>query len=295
MSELHLSFNIDTVENGGESKKREKPKEGISSYRILPPFGTNHGGSLSHKYSVHWGFIGESGKERSVGCSYPTEGYCPVCTRVREADEELKRAQANKNEKLATELTEYISKFRLKKFWLYNAVTADGRIVMLELGKMAHDDLSKRISEAVRRKTGAYDPTSPETGVWFEFTRTGKGFNTEYKVDFKKIAMTLDDGTVVDKPDRTPLASELIASIKEGLAGKVGVLHDIHVAHEPTSSSDLRGLMSGGVVKSKRTNQPVSAPAAETQSAPSAGPVDMSKAQAEIERLKLLKTSSQTA
>lgn len=282
----NLSFSLETVENDGATRKREKPKDGISCYRILPPYGTNANGSLSHRYTVHWGFMGANGKERSVTCSYPTEGYCPVCTKVREAEEELKRAQANNNEAKAKELEKYISSFRAKKFWLYNAVTSDGRIIMLELGKTAHDDLSKRISEAVRRPVGAYDPTSPETGVWFQITRTGKGFNTEYKVAFKTIAMTLDDGTVVDKPDRTPLDADLIAQIKGALGGKTGIMHDIHTAHDPMTSAQLRDLMNGGVVPNRKPLQTVGA-----QAAPAAPAADASNVQAEIARLKQLQAT----
>ena len=291
----NLSFNLDSVENenAGGARKREKIKEGISCYRILPPYGTQANGSLSHRYTVHWGFMGANGKERSVMCSYPTEGYCPVCQRVREAEDELKRAQANGNEAKAKELEKYISSFRAKKFWLYNAVTSDGRIVMLELGKTAHDALSKKISEAARRKVGAFDPTSPETGVWFEFSRTGKGLNTEYSVDYKKISVTLDDGSVADKPDRTPLSPELVEAIKAALAGTGGGMHDIHVAHEPMTSNHLRDLMNGGVVpnKSKTLSVGVQAPA-QAGTVATAPAADTSSVQAEIDRLKALQAGA---
>jgi hypothetical protein len=267
MSELNIGFNLDSVENEGTGagvRKRERIKDGISSYRILPPFGTNNGGALSHKYFVHWGFIGSNGKERSVSCSYLTEGYCPVCQRVFEAQKELDRAKQSGNSELEKELNDYISKFRVKKFWLYNAVTADGRVVMLELGKTAHDALSKKISEAVRRKVGAFDPTAVKGGAWFEFTRTGKGLNTEYAVDFKKVSVTLDDGSIADKMDRSDLQAELVQQLSDGLAGKAqGVLHDIHTAHEPMTSGELRTLMSGGTVPNKRQQSlgaPMSAP-----------------------------------
>lgn len=294
LNNLNLSFNIESVENeGSQSRKREKVKDGISSYRILPPFGASHNGSLSRKYTVHWGFIGQNGKERSVTCSYPTEGYCPVCTRLREAEEEMKRAQATGNAENEKSLKEYIDKFRAKKFWLYNAVTSDGRVVMLELGKTAHDALNKRISEAVRRKVGPFDPTSPETGVWFEFNRSGKGLNTEYSVDYKKTSVTLDDGSVADKADRTPLSQELIEQIKKALAGEaVGVMHDIHAAHDASTSTELRALMNGGVVQSKKnagTSSPMASPAGATN-VPTSGAANV---QAEIDRLKNLQGAKQ--
>lgn len=285
----NLSFNLETVENeGAGARKREKVKEGISCYRILPPYGTSANGSLSHRYTVHWGFMGANGKERSVTCSYPTEGYCPVCQRVREAEDELKRAQANNNEVKAKELEKYISTFRAKKFWLYNAVTADGRIVMLELGKTAHDALNKKISEAVRRKVGAFDPTSPETGVWFEFSRTGKGLNTEYSVDYKKIAVDLGGGNFADKPDRTPLDSALVEQIKAALAGTGGGMHDIHVAHETSTSQSLRELMNGGVVPNTRKPLTVGGNQAQAPASNPAPAADPSNVQAEIDRLKSL-------
>jgi hypothetical protein len=284
----NLSFNLDSVENEGSggARKREKIKEGISCYRILPPYGTNANGSLSHRYTVHWGFMGANGKERSVTCSYSSEGYCPVCQRVRDAEDELKRAEANGNEPKKKELTEYIQRFRAKKFWLYNAVTSDGRIVMLELGKTAHDALSKKISEAVRRKVGAFDPTSPETGVWFEFTRTGKGLNTEYNVDYKKTPVDLGDGNFADKPDRTPLAPELVEQVKAALAGSGGGMHDIHTAHETMTSQALRDLMNGGVVPNRK---PLTVGGSQAQS-PAAPAADPTNVQAEIDRLKALQS-----
>lgn len=289
----NISFNLDALENegaGGGVRKREKVKDGISAYRILPPYGTNHNGSLSRKYTVHWGFMGQNGKERSVACSYPTEGYCPVCAKLRECDDEKKRAEANGNEKLVKELDEYIQKFRAKKFWLYNAVTSDGRIVMLEVGKTAHDAITKKITEAVRRKVGAFDPTSPDTGVWFEFTRTGKGLNTEYAVDFKKTSVTLDDGSVADKPDRTPLSPELIEQIKASLKAGSGALHDIHAAHDAMTSVELRSLMGGGVVQNKKA-QVAPGPEAKAPAQPAATASVIgtgANVQNEIDRLKSL-------
>ncbi len=291
--QLNISFNIDSVENESlGTKRRERIKDGISCYRILPPFGTNHGGNLSHKYTVHWGFMGANGKERSITCSYPTEGYCPVCQAVREAEEELKRAQVNGDKEKAEEIEKYISTFRAKKFWLYNAVTADGRVIILELGWTAHDSLSKKISEAVRRKVGAFDPASPDSGVWFQFNRSGKGFNTEYSVDYKKISVDLGDGSIAEKPDRTPLDQDLISQIKESLASQEGLLQDIHRAHEPTTSKQLRDLMRGGVIQTKSSSSVSSAVSghdtkseAPASKAPLANPTSV---QDEINRLKAL-------
>lgn len=299
--QLSLSFNLDSVENEGSGavRKREKPRDGISCYRILSPFGTNHNGVPFHRYTVHWGFIGFNGKERSVACSYPTEGYCPVCARVRETEDELKRAEGNGDHAKAEELKEYISDFKPRKFWLYNALTSDGRVIMLEIGKMAHDGLLKKISEAARRKIGAFDALSLDTGVWFEITRTGKGLMTEYSVDYKKISVTLDDGTVADKPDRTPIAADLLAQIKQAVAsGETGLLHDIHTQHDPMSSAQLKDLMNGGVVPTRRAQMSigmaVSAGATSSPAAPVVG-ASMSNIQAEVERLKALQGGAQTA
>jgi hypothetical protein len=286
LNNLNLSFNIDGIENssGNFVRRRERIKDGVSCYRILPPFGTNHGGSLFHKYTMHWGFIGNNGKERSVGCSYPHEGFCPVCAQVRQAEDELKRAEANGNDSSAKELKEYISKFRARRFWLYNAVTSDGRVVMLELGKTAHDALAKKILEACRRKVGAFDPVSLESGVWFEFTRTGKMFDTEYSVDFKKTSVTLEDGSVADKPDRSPLPPELLAQIREELknSGEVqygSLMQDIHTAHDPVTAIELKKMLNGG----ESAEQPAKAPAVSNK---------VGDIQSEIDRLNLLKATN---
>jgi hypothetical protein len=279
-----LLFDIDKLENG-EPKKTERIKDGLSYYRILPAYGTNHGGALSKKYFLHWGFTGANGKPRSISCSYLTEGYCPICAVVFEKQKEFERAKANGNEELQKQLEEYISKHKVRKVWLYNAVTMDGRIVILELGKTAHDDLTARISEAVRLKVCAFDPTSPSSGVWFEFNRVGKGFGTKYTVDFKKTSVTLEDGSVAEKKDRSPLPSDLVAEIEQALKGTTGIMHDIHVAHETTTSSQLRELMNnGGVITPRKREEPatVQNPAGLSTSTP----ISSGAIAAEIERLR---------
>lgn len=308
---IDIAFDIESLEDkgtGGVSKfKTEKIKEGVSYFRILPPYGLNHGRTLSHKYMVHWGFIGTNGKERSYTCSRPTEGFCPVCQKVWDSDEEKKRAEQAGDESRVKELESFIMQFRARKFFIYNAVALSGQIVKLELPSTAHEALGKKITELVKPTApGAkgFDPTNIDTGVWFEFKREGKGLMTRYSVDLRRIWVDVN-GEQLSKIDRSPLSSvgipeDVIQQIKDQVtAAKLGNLADgpmadVHAIHEPMSSQDLRGLMNGITPIQKTVSAPVNvAPAVNfaggTNSIPRAA-MTKEEVHTEVERLKRLQS-----
>lgn len=246
-----VSFNLDTLENKRNTQQfaREKIK-GLQHYRILPPYGTNHGGSLFHKYSIHWGLTGPNGEAKPVQCSYFEDRYCPICDKVKKAQEELQRAKdvgASKDD--VDELAKYIYGWKVKNQFLYNAVTMDGRVVILELTPTAHDELKAKIQEAVYKK--GFDPTNLDSGVWFTFDRQGKGLDTVYKVDFKKIEV-VHEGETLEKMDKTPISEDLVSKIKAQLAGRPGPMYDIHSFYEPRTAAELQGFLDGKPVVSKK-------------------------------------------
>lgn len=248
-----LSFDLGLLEDGAKGENtivREKIK-GIQHYKILPPFGTDHGGSLSAQYTLHWGFMGENGKAKPVTCSYKHERFCPVCDRVKEAEDKLKRLKDTGGPEAEQEaLTQYIKDFKRKNSFLYNAVTIDGRVVLLELTWTAHDELRKKIKEAVVDKS--IDPCALDAGLWFTFKREGKGFlDTTYKVDFKKISVKVD-GEDLEKLDKTPMGVDLQVRIKAQLAGGKGPMIDLHALYEQHTAADLGGYLAGKPVVSKK-------------------------------------------
>ena len=99
------------------------------------------------------------------------------------------------------------------------------------------------------------NPTSLKDGVWFVFSRSGKGFNTEYKVSMNRTIITLEDGDQVEKVDRTPLAANIVENYEK-------LAYDIHAMYKPIKSSDLQRILDGEkideVIKyEKATKKPV--------------------------------------
>lgn len=257
-SELpNVSFDLGTLDGGNDTfvkfeRERIQPDK-EQHYRILSPFGADAKGSLFHRYSIHWGLTGERGQQKPVACSYPTEGFCPICKRVWDSEDELKRAQEANDQASVKELTNYLKTWRARRFFVYNAVTADGRVVILEIPKTAHDQLMELVKDCVYNK--GFDPTSLSDGVWFTFSKSGKGFKTEYKVKIKKIIVDPKEG--LEKPDRSPVSDDLVARITEQVkkAGEEGPMYDIHDLYEARSSRELQSFIEGGLVPDKRRDE----------------------------------------
>lgn len=261
-SELpNVSFDLGTLEGGNdtfvkfERERIQADKE--QHYRILPPFGAAAGGALFHRYAIHWGLTGERGKQKPVACSYLTEGFCPICKNVFDADDELKRAQEAKDQTAIKDLTAYLKTWRARRFFVYNAVTTDGRVVILEIPKTAHDQLVKLIGECVYKPTSPFDPTALADGVWFTFSKSGKGFQTEYKVKIRKTEVMVN-GEALEKADRSPMAEDILERITDQLKanGEEGPLYDIHDLYEPRKAKDLQGFIDGGLVPDKKKDEP---------------------------------------
>lgn len=249
-----LSFDLgsldDKAQQGSENNIVKERIKGVQSYAILPPYGKDNGGSLFHKYVIHWGLVGENGKPKPVSCSYPEEKHCPICKRVFEAEDKIKRLKDTGGSKEEIEsLTKFVIDFKRKNQFLYNAVTVDGRVVILELGVTAHDELRKKIAETVNTK--GIDPCNIAAPVWYQFSRDGKGLDTTYKVDYKRLSVMVD-GESLEKIDRTPIAPELQARIKAQLEGKAGPMYDIHSLYEKRTAEELQGYLNGKPVPQKK-------------------------------------------
>jgi hypothetical protein len=255
--ELELSFDLEgnKASTGFSGRKFDRLKieqDSTIHVRVMPPFGTNHNRMLFRKYSIHWGFTTEEGGKRPISCSYPTERFCPLCERVKEAENELESYKDKKSGKYVggspdrvKELQEYIKTFGVNNFFALNAVTIDGRAVILELKKTAVDELMARIDEAVKLRK--FDPLSLDKGVWFEMSRTGKNFGTKYKVDFKKINSKTADGQDCEVRDHSAMPGDLVTAIKKQLVeqGTSGPLYDIHTLHDPVTAKEIQNYIEG--------------------------------------------------
>lgn len=249
-----LGFNLGSFERQSSFDRPVTPQDGTSYWRILPPHGTNHNRQLFHRYSLHWGMTNAAGKKTPVQCSYPFERFCPIDQRVNETKKLAERAKEAGDKAKYEELMLFVGDWGARTQFVYNAVNSSGEVVMLGVGKTAHDGLADRIMNAVTE--WKFDPTSLVDGVWFAITRTGKGFQTEYKVDFKKTKVTLPNGQIAEMNDRGPLDERLANEIRAQLAqGVAGPLKDIHNLHEVRTASELKAMMDGSMPVGRSTSQ----------------------------------------
>lgn len=234
---VNEELNLDGMASGNRREiKRFKVTEGSHLYRILPPFGTDHQKRASRQIQLHWGYMTSDGKKRPLVCSYQHEGSCPICIKVKSMEEDLKALKdSGADEDEIKELEQTISARRVKRSFLLNAANKEGEVGVLEIPKTAHDQLLDLMREQITKF--AKNPTSLKDGVWFLFTRSGKGFKTEYKVAVNK-AIVKVDGEDLERVDRAPLAPA-ISEDYESLA------YDIHSMYKPQSSADLARIVNG--------------------------------------------------
>lgn len=215
-----LGFDIESLTNKGKKRSKhtfEYLKEGVHAYRILPSFNPADR-RLEHTYSVHW-LTGETGKPMKVLCTYGAERYCPICLAYRETKKTHEHAKlSDPNSENTRQLAESERKLSGSKSIYYNAVNASGEPVVLELNSTASKDLENLIIEAVQKK--GFDPTALNGGVWFEFTKKGKGRDS-VRVDYRRISK-LVNGDMVDVLDRTAFSDELVARLPNAVAN----IHD---------------------------------------------------------------------
>ncbi len=230
---LSEELNLDGMASTNRREiKRFKVTEGSHMYRILPPFGADHQRRASRQIQLHWGYETSDGKKRPLVCSYAAEGSCPICIKVKSLEEELKSLKdSGADEEEIKELEQVISSRRVKRSFLLNAANKEGEVGVLEIPKTAHDQLLDLMREQITKF--AKNPTSLKDGVWFLFTRSGKGFKTEYKVFVNK-AIVKVDGEDLEKADRTSLAPSIIDGYES-----------LHSMYKHQASEDLARIVNG--------------------------------------------------
>lgn len=279
---LNLGFNFGSTTGSSQQTfdKPISPPEGLSYWRLLSPVSSEL--PLFKKYSLHWGFTSATGKKTPVQCTYWTEKFCPVCTRVREFESLLKRAEQAGDTAKMEEYKEFISNWGVRNTFVYNALDVNNQVQILSVGKKTHDQIIQKITEAVQPPKGpngaplrpAFDPTSLTDGVWLQINRTGKGFKTEYKVDFRRTSVQLPNGDFAEQNDRRPVNEAVAEAIRNQIKlGGTGPLKDIYNLYEIRTSADLQAMLNGtpvnrGTVSNTTTNhvqsQTVTAPPVNT-------------------------------
>lgn len=124
-------------------------------------------------------------KNRGTGM---VEQDCPECNLLKAKEDEIKRVvdQYIAQGKSPKEAEEYVAGARkllrehnLDKKWYVLAKNLTGEWGILKLGHRAMTALDDA-REKFMKENGGADPLDARTGVWFEFTRTGKGLDTRY-------------------------------------------------------------------------------------------------------------------
>jgi ribosomal protein L12E/L44/L45/RPP1/RPP2 len=230
-------LNLDGMKSGTKRDiNRFKVTEGSHIYRILPPFGTDNQRKASRQIQLHWGFFKADGGTSPLACSYPFEGTCPICNHVKDLEGMADKEKALGNTDAADGITKDASNIRVKRSFLLNAANKNGEVGVLEIPKTAHDQMIELMREYLNKY--GKNPTSLKDGVWFVFSRSGKGFNTVYKVSINKSMVTLEDGDQVEKVDRSALAQNIQDNYEQ-------LAYDIHTMYKPIKSTDLKRILDG--------------------------------------------------
>lgn len=232
-----ININMDSLKAKKEWK-RHKVNPGRNVFRILPPFGDQANGYPYKKWMIVWGMLDpDSGRMRPFASSLTTEKRCPVTEYV----EALQKKAENMKGKLQAAgeseddikealkpINKVIGNLRPKTIYAYNAADRSGTVGILEVKSTAHKVLKELMMGYI--KDYNQDPTSlnsdsDDSGVWFDFVRTGEGFKTEY--DVEKVQMkTKVNGQLTFVDDRSPLPDNVVESYDQ-LAFDLGGIYQI--------------------------------------------------------------------
>ena len=244
----NIKINLDSL-NPKSFKKtvRHKVQDGDNIVRFLPPFGAEAQGSPYIKWNVVWGLTDpNSGRMRPFASSSTYEGRCPVYDYLDLLKQKLDTIT---DEVKLEELNKFISNLRPKSVYAYNAVDKSGQIGVLELKTTAHRKVIALMSQYINDYS--QDPTSlnadaTDSGVWFNVTRTGKGFDTTY--DAKKYQTMSKDANGVPQfqDDRSPLAENIVQNFDS-------IAYDLSTIYQKLSYEDLKDILIANVVNASET------------------------------------------
>lgn len=239
----NIQINMDSLNPKAFKKTvRHKVADGSNIYRFLPPFGEESNGYPYRKWNVVWGLVDpNSGRMRPFASSSTFEGRCPVydyLDLLKQKVEDLKKT-GTADDKVA-EIEKFISTIRPKSVYAYNASDKSGVVGVLELKATAH----KKVISIMNQYITDYnqDPTSlnsdpSDSGVWFNITRTGTGFDTTY--DAGKNQSTIKDpntGVPTFVDDRDPLAENIVHNFDS-------VAYDLNNIYQKLSYEDLKEIL----------------------------------------------------
>ena len=244
-----INLNMDSLKPKREWK-RHKVQPGHNIFRILPPFGESSNGYPYRKWMITWGLSDpETGRLRPFASSLNSKDKaCPVFEYV---DALTKKAESIKNEMKAAgasdaevkdrlkELNKLISNLRPKTVYAYNAINKAGEVGLLEIKSTAHKKLKELMMQYIQDYN--QDPTSlnsavDDSGVWFDITRTGEGFDTAYDVVKFQVKSKDNNGRTVFTDDQSPLPDGVVA-------GYENAAYDLSSIYQVKSYEELKSIL----------------------------------------------------
>ncbi len=239
----NIKINLDSL-NPKTFKKtvRHKVQDGDNITRFLPPFGVEANGYPYKKWNVVWGLIDpNSGRMRPFASPSTYEGRCPVYDYLDLLKQKLDTIT---DETKVEEINKFISNLRPKSVYAYNASDKSGQVGVLELKTTAH----KKVIALMNKYITDYnqDPTSlnsepTDSGVWFNITRTGRGFDTTYDAS-KNTTMVKDaNGVPSFQDDRGPLAENIVQNFDS-------IGYDLNSLYQKLSYDELKEILIANLV-----------------------------------------------
>lgn len=164
--------------------------------RVLPPMKSlAESGKWGVFHSVHYGYQGLNKKDPSKTQARPFRCVeqknfktgmitqsCPECLEIRRKEEQLSERQAalsNRSDMSAEEketvlspLKRFLKDHNLDRKWHINVMALDGAFGVLQISHRVRKQLDSLIQRIEQEEN--VDALDPETGVWFNFRRTGK-------------------------------------------------------------------------------------------------------------------------
>lgn len=243
-----IKINMDSLKSYRKAV-RHKIKEGSNIFRFLPPFGEDCNGYPYVPWAIIWAHDPTTGNRRPYADCKRDEGRSPVweyldLLRAKVEDEKLKMLNSGASEEMIKDrfkaTNKFISDIRPKTTFAWSAIDKAGTVGILELKTTAHKQVLSLMSQYIMDYN--QDPTSlgsvpSDSGVWFNITRVGMNFDTEYSASKHQI-MTKDPNTGVPSytDDRSPIPESIASDYQS--AG-----YDLTTIYQKKSYDELKDIL----------------------------------------------------
>lgn len=201
MSNNTQGFGKPKFGGGGTFAKSIRLKENSTTVvRILPPMKSlSETGEWAVYVGTHFGYKGVNPKDRSKPTYRPFKCIekrdyktkmilqdCPECDLIAQRENELEdllsnaKAQghgADEIEELAKPLKDWLKDHNCDRKWHMNVKQQDGSFAVLQLSHKTKKLLESEITRVLTED--GIEALDLDAGVWFRFSRTGKGIETQ--------------------------------------------------------------------------------------------------------------------